>query len=61
MLLSQSKRCSEILKKISLNQMGDDKFISNVTIQNLLIEIVKSFETISKKRFKFDFNKLKKK
>ena len=57
LLLSQSKRCSEILKKISLNQMGDDKFISNVSIKNLLNEIIKSFEIISDKRFNFDFNK----
>ena len=50
LLLSQAKRCSEILKKISLNEMREDKFISNVTIQNLLTEIVKSFEQISEKR-----------
>ena len=30
--------------------MREDKFISNVTIQNLLTEIVKSFEQISEKR-----------
>ena len=50
LLLSQAKRCSEILKKISLNQMREDKFISNVTIQNLLTEIVKSFKQITEKR-----------
>ena len=50
LLLSQAKRCSEILKKISLNQMGNDKFMSSVSFKNLLTEIVRSFEEISKKR-----------
>ena len=47
LLLSQAKRCSEILKKISNAQIEDDKFISEVTMQNLLIEISRSFEEIS--------------
>ena len=50
LLLSQAKRCSEILKKISLNQMGNDKFLSSVSFKNLLTEIVRSFEEISNKR-----------
>ncbi len=50
LLLSQAKRCSEILKKISLNQMKEDKFISKVTVQNLLTEIKESFEQISEKK-----------
>ena len=50
LLLSQAKRCSEILKKISLNQMGNDKFMSSVSFKNLLTEIVRSFEEISNKR-----------
>ena len=54
LLISQAKRCSEILKKISLNQMEDDKFISNVTIKNLLIEIIKSFEKISEKQIELN-------
>ena len=49
LLLSQTKRCSEILKKISKAQIEDDKFISEVTIQNLLTEITKSFKEISEK------------
>ena len=60
LLLSQAKRCSEILKKISLNEMGDDKFISNVTIQNLLIEIIRSFEEISEKRISLSLNQAQK-
>ena len=50
LLLSQTKRCSEILKKISTAQIEEDKFISKVTMQNLLIEITKSFEEISEKK-----------
>ena len=50
LLLSQAKRCSEILKKISKAQIEEDKFISEVTMQNLLIEITKSFEEISEKK-----------
>ena len=54
LLLSQAKRCSEILKKISLNQMAKDKFMSNVSFKNLLTEIVSSFEEISKKRIRLN-------
>jgi len=50
LLLSQTKRCGDILKKISKNQIVDDKFMSDVSIQNLLIEITKSFEEISEKK-----------
>ncbi len=60
LLLSQAKRCSEILKKISQNQIVDDKFISDVTIKNLLIEITRSFEEISEKRIFLNLNKAKK-
>ena len=60
LLLDQAKRCSKILKKISLNQMGDDKFISKVTIQNLLTEIIKSFEEISDKRIILTLEEAKK-
>ena len=50
LLISQTKRCSEILKKISKKQIEDDQFISNINIENLLDEIIDSFnETSSKK------------
>ena len=55
LLLSQAKRCSEILKKISKAQIEDDKFISEVTIQNLLVEITRSFQEVSKKKNYFKF------
>ena len=60
LLLSQAKRCSEILKKISQAQIEDDKFVSEVTIQNLLIEITRSFEEISEKKIILNLDKGKK-
>ena len=60
LLLSQAKRCSEILKKISLNQMGNDKFMSSVSFKNLLTEIVRSFEEISKKRISLNVEEFQK-
>ena len=59
LLLSQAKRCSDILKKISKNQIVDDKFMSDVSIQNLLIEITKSFEEISEKKIFLNLEKAK--
>ena len=61
LLLSQTKRCSEILKKISKAQIEDDKFISEVTMQNLLIEISRSFEEVSEKKIILNFDNAKKK
>ena len=61
LLLSQTKRCSEILKKISKAQIEDDKFISEVTMQNLLIEITRSFQEISEKKIILNLDNAKKK
>ena len=61
LLLSQAKRCSEILKKISKAQIDDHKFISEVTMQNLLIEISRSFEEISEKKIILNLDNAKKK
>ena len=60
LLLSQAKRCSEILKKISQAQIEDDKFVSEVTIKNLLVEITRSFEEISEKKITLNLDKAKK-
>ena len=50
LLISQTKRCSEILKKISRKQIEDDQFISSVKTEDLIEEIIDSFrETSSKK------------
>jgi two-component system sensor histidine kinase RegB len=50
LLISQSKRCSEILKKISKKQIEEDNFLSSIKLEDLLEEIINSFnETSSKK------------
>ncbi len=50
LLLSQTKRCSEILKNFSKDQLKDDTFLSDVKIGSLLDEIVRSFTEISDKK-----------
>ena len=50
LLISQTKRCGEILKQISKKQIKEDKFFSKTTIANIINEIIDSFnETTSKK------------
>jgi two-component system, sensor histidine kinase RegB len=57
LLVSQIERCSEILKKITLNPAIEDDFIDkNLTISDYIKEIVKSFEEISIKQFITNFN-----
>ena len=60
-LLSQARKCGEILKKISQNKVVDDEYVSNITLQDLLFEISKSFEEISKKKINLDLTKINKK
>jgi len=50
LLLSQTKRCSDILKDLSKDQLGEDNFLSNIKIEELLSEIVRSFSEISEKK-----------
>ena len=50
LLISQTKRCSEILKQISEKQIIDDQFISTVKFEDLLDEIIKSFQESSGKK-----------
>jgi two-component system, sensor histidine kinase RegB len=50
LLLSQTKRCSEILKNLSQDQFKEDNFLSNIKIGNLLEEVVRSFSEISTKK-----------
>ncbi len=58
LLVSQSNRCSEILKKLSLNPNIDDGFIdSNLNLYDYVNEIVRSYQEISKKEFYFDSEK----
>ena len=52
LLNSQIERCSEILKKLTLNPIIEDDFIDrDLSISEYVHEIVKSFEEISKKEF----------
>ena len=52
LLLSQSKRCREILKKLSLNPQINDDFLNiNLSLKDYLEEIVRSYREISKKEF----------
>ena len=52
LLVSQSTRCREILKKLSLNPNVEDEFIdSDVTLNDYVYEIVRSFQVISEKKF----------
>jgi two-component system sensor histidine kinase RegB len=50
LLLSQTKRCSNILKNLSKNQLQEDNFLTNIKIEELLNEIVRSFTEISEKK-----------
>ena len=50
LLLSQTKRCSDILKDLSKDQLQEDNFLSDIKIEELLSEIVRSFTEISEKK-----------
>jgi two-component system, sensor histidine kinase RegB len=50
LLISQTKRCSEILKKISKKQIEEDSFISSIKLEDLLEEVINSFKETSSKR-----------
>jgi len=50
LLISQTKRCGEILKQISKKQIKDDQFFSKTSIDNLLNEIIDTFKETSSKK-----------
>ena len=50
LLISQTKRCSEILKQISKKQIEEDVFLSSIKLEDLLEEIVTSFKETSSKQ-----------
>ena len=57
LLASQIDRCSQILKKLTLNPTVEDGFIDrNLTMTNYVDEIIKSFEEISKKEFFINYD-----
>ena len=56
LLISQTKRCSEILKKISKKQIEEDNFLSSIKFEDLLQEIIDSFKETSSKNIEFIVN-----
>ena len=52
LLISQTKRCSEILKKISNKQIEEDSFLNFIKLEDLLEEIITSFKETSSKEIK---------
>ena len=57
LLVSQIERCSEILKKLTLNPNIEDDFIDkDLTIADYILEITKSFRENSKKEFILNFD-----
>jgi len=62
LLISQTKRCSEILKQISKKQIEEDIFLSSVKFEDLLEEIITSFKETSSKNIDLivsdDLNKI---
>ena len=60
LLISQSNRCNQILKKLSMNPHVEDEFIgSEATFQDYLSEIIRSYQEISEKKFLLDTEKNK--
>ncbi len=60
LLDAQSKRCREILKKLSLNPSIEDEFLNtSLTLSDYINEIVKSYEEISKKTFSINLENYK--
>jgi len=47
LLVSQTKRCSDILRQISRKEIEDDQFINIVKFEDLLEEIINSFKETS--------------
>ena len=57
LLISQTKRCGDILKQISQKQIIEDKFMNAVKLEDLLVEILKSFLETSEKKITIKSNK----
>ena len=51
LLISQTRRCSDILKQISQKELLEDKFISETSLEQILEEIKSSFEESSNVKF----------
>ena len=62
LLVSQSNRCSEIIKKLTLNPVIEDEFLDNeISLDDYIKEIVRSYEEISNKKFIVNFDEFKNK
>jgi len=60
LLISQSNRCSEIIKKLTLNPMIEDEFFDNeISLDIYVEEIVRSYEEISDKKFLINLKEFK--
>ena len=58
LLISQSNRCSEILKRLTLNPTVEDKFLdSQISFKDYINEIVRSYQKVSNKKFIINFEK----
>ena len=56
LLVSQSNRCSEILKKLTLNPIVEDEFLdTQISFKDYINEIVRSYQKISSKEFIVNF------
>ena len=60
-ILTEVKRCGNILKKLSKREIVDDVYVSNIALEDLLFEIKNSFEESSKKNIELYLNKKNKK
>jgi len=57
LLSSQVERCNQILKKLSLNPSEEDDFIDeDLSMRDLLKQIILSFKETSEKKFIFNFD-----
>ena len=50
LLLTQTKRCGDILKKLSQDTLAEDNFLDDIKLDELLNEIARSFREISNKK-----------
>ncbi len=57
LLIGQTKRCSEILKNISQKKIISDEFLSSMSFEDLLEEIIKSFKESSEKEIQLNTDK----
>ena len=56
LLISQAKRCSNILRQISKKEISDDQFINLTKVEDLLEEIIISFEENTDKKITLSEN-----